>query len=316
MRRLLPDPTGRRPGSVRRRAFGCVRRMFSGDRSRFVRFRLGGSEILLPFTHQLPMIRADHPHYSSNIARLCSYVAEKYPNLHLIDIGANIGDTAAIIREVSQCPILCVEGDEYYFDILSENIRRAKMPLVQAVHAFVATYTGEIKGQLISALGSAHFVEDKTNPVKVVKLSELLSDFPEFQAPKILKIDTDGFDCSILRSELQWLEKRKPVIFFEYDPFFFLSQPYDGTRIFEDLLTAGYTSAVLYDNLGDYLVTVDLKRDKLILADLQKYYVGRGGLRYADAAMFHEEDRDLAESVRIKEVDWCLQSRNEEAKAS
>jgi FkbM family methyltransferase len=312
MKRLLPNAKGSSPGPVQRRIFTLARRVMGARGNNLVRYQLGGSEILLPLSHGLPQIRAAFPQYSTNIARLCSYVSEKYPNLHMIDIGANVGDTAAIVRELSPCPILCVEGDEYYFNILSENIRRAQLNSVQAVRAFVATSTGEIKGHFVSATGTAHFVEDKTNPVKAVKFGDLLSDFPRFQAPKVLKIDTDGFDCSILRSELEWLGDHRPVIFFEYDPFFFRRWPYDGAHIFEDLSTVGYSSAIFYDNYGDYLISVDLHLDRRILAELQNYYIGRCGLRYADVAVFHEEDRGLAESIRIKEAEWCLQLRSQE----
>lgn len=308
---LVGNPKGRRPNRVQRRAFALIRGMLASKGNRYIRYKLGGSEILLPLAHNLPLIRSAFPQYSTNIARVCGFVSEKYPDLHLIDIGANIGDTVAIVREFSQCPILCVEGNEYYFNILSENIRRAKFRSVEAVRAFVATYSGEIKGQLISVGGTAHFVEDTTNPVNAIKLSHLLDDFPEFQTPKLLKIDTDGFDCSILRSELEWLGERTPVIFFEYDPFFFRGQLYDGTRIFEDLSRVGYSSAIFYDNFGDYLTSVDLQRDTQILVDLQRYYIGRGGQQYADVAVFHGEDRDIAERIRTEEAEWSLRSREE-----
>jgi FkbM family methyltransferase len=313
MGRLAPNAKGEHAGRLQRRAFALVRRMLGRRPDWLIRYKLAGSEILLPLAHDLPLIRATFPHYSTNVARLCSHIAEKYPDLHIVDIGANVGDTAAIIRELSACPILCIEGDEYYFKILSENIRRANFVSVEAVHAFVATYTGEINGQLVSVAGTAHFVETNRNPVKVTKLSRLLDGFPSFQSPKLLKIDTDGFDCSILRSELDWIGTCKPAIFFEYDPYFFHSQSYDGTRIFQDLSTAGYTFAIFYDNFGDYLTSVDLERDAGILADLQNYYIGRNGRWYADVAVFHGEDRELGEQIRIKEAQWSLQSRGEQS---
>src|SRR5208337_1671399 len=140
---------------------------------------------------------------------------------------------------------------------------------VEVVRAFVASYTGELKGQLVAAAGSAHFVDSSANPIKAIALSDLLRDFPEFKTPKLLKIDTDVFDCSILRSALEWLRKTRQVIFFEYDPFFFRGQSYDGTQIFEDLRGSGYTFAVIYDNYGDYITAVDLQSDRQILNDLQ-----------------------------------------------
>lgn len=37
-------------------------------------------------------------------------VQQKYPDLSLIDIGTNVGDTVAIVRQDAHYPILCVEG--------------------------------------------------------------------------------------------------------------------------------------------------------------------------------------------------------------
>jgi len=316
IRRMTQALDGPHGSAVQRKAFALLRRLIVAQGDKYIRYKLGGGDILLPLAHNLPLIRASFPQYSTNIGRLCSYVSEKYPDLRLVDIGANVGDTVAIVRERSQCPILCVEGDEYYFNILSENIRRAKFVSVEAVHALVASHTGEIKGQMVSTAGTAHFVEDNRNLAKVIRLSHLLKDFPEFQAPKILKIDTDGFDCSILSSELEWLGGRKPVLFFEYDPYLFSSQPYDGTRIFADLSTIGYTFAIFYDNFGDYLTSVDLQRDTPILDDLQNYYLGRGGQQYLDVAVFHAEDDDLAGHVRMKEAEWSLRLREERSRGS
>ena len=306
---LISDAKGHRPGPIQRRLFAFARRIIARGGTRHLRYKLGGSEILVPLSHDLPVIRSVFPQYSTNIARLCSYLTEKYPDLHLVDIGANIGDTVAIIREQSRCPILCIEADEYYFSLLTENLGRANLQSVETVRAFVATYTGELKGQLSCSAGTAHFVNDHANALSTIRLSHLLKNFPRFHAPKILKIDTDGFDCSILRSELEWLSENRPMVFFEYDPFFFQSQPYDGAGIFEDLSTAGYTFAILYDNVGDYLTSVDLQRDKEILRDLQNYYVGRGGKHYLDVAAFHFEDRRIAEQIGIKEGEWSLSRR-------
>jgi hypothetical protein len=37
----------------------------------------------------------------------------KYPNLTMIDVGANVGDSIAIVRV--DVPILCVEGEDHFF---------------------------------------------------------------------------------------------------------------------------------------------------------------------------------------------------------
>jgi FkbM family methyltransferase len=311
MRGVIRSRTGPLQSTMVRRFFGFSRNLLASRSQHFIRYSLGASEILLPLVHELPLIRAAFPAYSTNIGYLCRYILDKYPDLHIIDIGANVGDTAAIIREHCQCPILCIEGDKHYFDILSENIRRAKLSSVEAVHALVATYSGEISGRLISGGGSAHFVEDKTLVTRATTFTQILDGFPKFRSPKLIKIDTDGFDCSILRSELKWLGEIKPAIFFEYDPSFFGGQQYSGANIFEDLSGAGYSFAMLYDNFGDYLVSVDLLRDREIIADLQNYYTGRDGKQYLDVAVFHSEDYDLAKHIRTKESERSLRFRAE-----
>ncbi|RZU41356.1 FkbM family methyltransferase [Edaphobacter modestus] len=316
MRQLVSNTKRRRPGPLRRGFFTLTRKMLGRSGKRYVRFNLADSEILVPLGHDLPLIRSAFPRYSSNIARLCGYMSKKYTDLHLIDIGANIGDTVAIIRQQSRCPILCIEADEYYFNILSENLRRANLQPVQTVRAFVGTYTGELKGQLAPVAGTAHFESHQEGVLKTIKLSQLMESFPQFRNSKILKIDTDGFDCSILRAELDWLRKTKPMIFFEYDPFFFQNQPYDGNRIFEDLSQAGYTFAILYDNVGDYLTSVDFQRDLDILADVQNYFIARAKREYLDIAAFHHEDREIAEFIRKQEAEFSLRSRQAESRAA
>jgi hypothetical protein len=74
--------------------------------------------VLAPEGHWLGPIRRDYPDYSENIGRISGAVEKKYPNRGVIDIGANVVDTAAIVRSHSSLPILCIEGSAYYFEFL------------------------------------------------------------------------------------------------------------------------------------------------------------------------------------------------------
>ena len=293
--------------------FTRLRRMLVSRGDRHVRMDLGGSELLVPLDHDLPFIRALHPQYSANIGRLCRYIAESDPETTIVDIGANIGDTVAIIREHCQSPILCIEPNPRYFRLLQANLQRARLPDVQSIEAFVATYTGEIRGQLVSGAGSGHFTLTGDGAMQARRLSDILEDYPQFLRPRVVKIDTDGFDCSILRSELEWLEDVQPVVFFEYDPFFFTPHAYDGSQIFKDLLNAGYTFAIFYDNVGDYLTALDLTRDQSVLEDLQQYFVGRGGHQYLDVAVFPRQDYELALKIRMRETALSRKDRQQAA---
>jgi hypothetical protein len=99
------------------------------------------------------------PHYRENLGRLAAAVERKYPGRGFIDVGANVGDNAAIVRAHSSLPILCIEGSEFRYEILKKNVR--------SLEAEVELERG--------------------------RLDSILAKHPRFQASKILKIDTlDG----------------------------------------------------------------------------------------------------------------------------
>src|ERR1043165_3157314 len=64
------------------------------------------------------------PGYGSQLGRLTSVVRQKHPKLGVVDIGANVGDTACIIKSAEDVPVLCIEGDEKSFAFLQKNIRQ------------------------------------------------------------------------------------------------------------------------------------------------------------------------------------------------
>jgi FkbM family methyltransferase len=276
-----------------------ARAALAKKRARLVRYRLDGTELLVPLAHDMPVYRRSYPDYSSNIGRVASYIAAKYRELSIIDIGANVGDTAAIIRARCQAPLLSIEGDEFYFQLLQHNIDRSHLSGVQSCHAFVGTSRTEMRGELKRQAGSASFVASAAQSVTAVCLTEILNRYP-------LKIDTDGFDCQILNAELEWLAEAKPVAFIEYDPYLTGKQGYDAQRVFLDLQSIGYTLGIFWDNTGDYLLTAELANASL-LEDLHVYYSGRSGEKYADIAFVHQEDNDLGLEIRKAEVAHFLQ---------
>jgi hypothetical protein len=95
------------------------------------------------------------PHYRENLGRLAAAVERKYPDRGFIDVGANVGDNAAIVRAHSSLPILCIEGSEFRYEILKKNIR--------------------------SLEAEVELERDR--------LDSILAKHPRFQASKILKID-------------------------------------------------------------------------------------------------------------------------------
>src|SRR5688572_20032723 len=112
-----------------------------------VAYALDGTTLLLPLSHELPVIRRRLPDYSRNIARIAAALAEKHPGMTMVDIGANVGDTVAIVRRLARFPILCIDGDPLYYALLVENTRA----LGDVQHANV--YIGEASTTLHATAG-------------------------------------------------------------------------------------------------------------------------------------------------------------------
>ena len=266
--------------------------------------RLHGFKLDLPDDHWLPQIREQLPDYSENIGRLAAAVGRKYPGRGFIDIGANVGDTAAIVHAHSKLPILCVEGSNFYYEILRENVRRLDAD-VETECALVDSGTIERPGQLCIEHGTATFRPSSPSGAtsRFMRVDAILERHPRFQTSKILKIDTDGMDGRILEGALEWIRVARPVLFWEHDAGRDAAAFGPGLSIFDRLLEAGYRNALVFDNTGEFIEEISLD-DRRRLADLSEYLPGGEQFYgYCDLCAFHEEDVDLCWRVREIEIE-------------
>ncbi len=267
-------------------------------------YDLDGTRILLPLWHRLPVYRKIYPRYASNVARIARHVQSKYADMSLIDIGANVGDTVAILRREAYFPILCIEGDERFTAILQLNLQRFGGE-VYLEQTFVSDTAGEFKGRVVFHHGTSELVRDERalSSVRTKTLVEIVQARPTFANARMIKIDTDGFDCRIIRNELELLSRLKPILFFEYDPAFYATDSPGSRAVFESLRAIGYACGLVYDNTGDYLLMADLA-DTALLEDIHHFYSGRDHQRYCDICAFHHDDSDLAEAIRRAELEF------------
>ena len=265
-----------------------------------VTYKLNGIEISIPFDHDLPLNKTLIPVYSENICRVALCLREKYHDLKVIDIGANIGDTAVMIKSKTDVPVLCIEGDEKYFSLLENNISLLKDVFVEK--CFVGE-PGKHKSEYVHYKGSGKIIEKENadGNIHFEKLDSIIERNPLFRDTKFIKIDTDGFDCRIIRSEIDLLNRFKPVLFFEYDPYFLKNIKDDGLSVFDDLYKIGYRKMIVYENTGEYLLSTELNQ-KQIIEDIHHFYSGRDGGRYCDICVFHSNDSELADSIRGEEI--------------
>jgi FkbM family methyltransferase len=305
MEKLLRQPSG----SFRFRALRKLRQLLIRVHDPLVQYELAGTVIQLPFSHDLPLYRKLYPAYSTNIARITQSIQAKYPGSACIDIGANVGDTAVLVRSASACPILCIEGEAFFFQLLQQNT--TSVDNVVCDNSFVGESSGFIQGNLVSERGTAHLVMSVKGQTQTSarSLSDILADHPVFAAAKLVKVDTDGFDIRILQANLDFFQSVHPTIFFEYDPHSFGLVASSGISVFSDLRMVGYHDVMVYDNSGDYLLTTTLL-DMNILEDLHYYYSGRQGLAYCDLCVFPLDDADICRSLRQSELHFFASMRH------
>jgi hypothetical protein len=60
-----------------------------------------GHKVLMPKEHSIIFNLQHYPYYNTNLQRLVKFIETKKSKLAIIDVGANIGDTALMLREVT-----------------------------------------------------------------------------------------------------------------------------------------------------------------------------------------------------------------------
>lgn len=252
-------------------------------------YRIGRVEIVVPLSHDLPFIQAAHPLYDAALARLAAAVWAARPGSSAIDIGANVGDTAAAIRSASPAPILAIEGHPGYAAILRANAARIGDVMVE--ETLVAAATGKAPGAWRLTAGTGRFANGEGSTA-AERLGDIVARHPELPPPALVKIDTDGFDCPIVETGMDLWARWRPALFFEYVPDYY-DAGWSPLPMFEGLRSAGYERVLVYDQFGEYLASMPLG-DRILLGELHTFYSGR----YADFCLWHAQDRDAGEAFR------------------
>jgi FkbM family methyltransferase len=261
-----------------------------------VNFSLGTNRLRIPLSHELPFYKRRLPDYALNLGKVSLHVGRKYPDLTMIDVGANVGDSVAIVRNNSDHPVLCLEGEPRFFQLLQENTRH--LPAVEIEQTFIGAVGDHISSVSASRGNAQVRLGSSPSSANICTLSEALSRHPQFASAKLLKIDAEGFDCRIIAAEAGLLRRAKPILFFEYDPKSCELVGQEAFPVFAQLSSMGYSTILIYQNVGRYLMSINL--DQIDgLEDLHHFIYDLGG--YCDVVAFHREDVELAISLRASE---------------
>jgi len=270
-------------------------------------YTVGRSKLLLPADHALDRYQAKWKRYDRALGEIARLVSRKYPNSAAIDIGANVGDSAALINTYQDVPTLCIEGGETFLPFLQENARRIG-PHIAIEAAFVGdSGSANLYALKSTELGTAKLVADPDHKadIQVKRLDALLSGAPGFSQPRLIKIDTDGFDFQIIMTSVALFSELKSVVYYEYAPFEQPNGIADGIGSFQALLQAGYRHFMVYDNFGNYLIHLTADNAAQFI-DLNGYLCSNRAngvaVAYFDICCFAPQDRDLFEALRAYEL--------------
>jgi len=218
------------------------------------RFQYGQFILECDSSHHLPKILADLPNFGRNLADLVLALEVDEPCI--VDVGANIGDTAILLaRFAPGAKVLCVEGDPRFIPDLILNT--AQITDVTIAQAILSDRSGEARGEFITKNGTAHFaLSEDGAALQVRSLDDLLTAYPEFACPDVIKIDTDGFEPAILRGAKSVLASARPVVFYEWHPDFYNMAGENDTSHADLLMDVGYEGFMIFTNSGELLMRV------------------------------------------------------------
>jgi FkbM family methyltransferase len=237
-----------------------------------------------------------NPNFIGQLGPLTTLTRRKYPAMGAIDIGANVGDTTCLIKSAEDVPVLCIEGDDTSFKFLEKNI--VQLGRVSAHKLFLGEKTDTISAYLACAGWNTTILPDasaSTKAVKVVRFDDFIVTQPHWENYKLLKIDTEGFDCPIIRGATEFIRRVSPVIFFEYNrqSMDLIGEPgIDTLFMLGDL---GYSTIAFHDARGRFICSTTLA-DRQRVQDMHDYADGKTSeIYYLDITVFHERDTDIAQ---------------------
>lgn len=227
-----------------------------------VQMDLDGVHLSMYLSHNLPLYYAENRRYDRLLPEICSFLQKNEGKMRLIDIGANIGDTASLVDRMASGDILCVEGMSDFLPLLRANTAKLRNCHVQIAEVFCSDETGtriEYEGQRVHGTASLVKINSNNSEMKFMTLDDIVAIYPTFKDANILKIDTDGFEVEVINGGTNFIRESRPVIYFEFLPSKVDSRQ-DGfieEGIFSTLHRLGYRRAIFYDNFGKMCKVMD-----------------------------------------------------------
>ena len=205
-----------------------------------------GADLLLPRSHALPHTVRINPFYDTALPSFVRHLHTTSGSVvHVVDVGANVGDTAAIIAAAvgrNRVTFVCVEADPRNIPLLRKN---TEMLSAEIIAAAAGTITELRKGGFARHHGTS-YITSGSDDIALVCLDEILNAKVD-----VVKIDTDGYELHVMRGLARTLRRDQPHIFVEVSPVHWEKVgAYSPIEPFTLLRECGYSDCLIYDKEG------------------------------------------------------------------
>lgn len=294
-------------------ALGALTRSFQRGRRKqddTSYYEVRGFKLQLPTEHALPRYQAAHRLYD----RFIGVLGDCLPQDSLVlDIGANIGDSAAALCGTGRKRIICVEGSKSFFQFLTRNAQliEARGNRITCVRAIVGPE--EASGLIAEADSTGTTVISETgSPMR--SLDQIAEDFcTDRCAPILIKVDTDGYDAAVIMSGPHMIGNHQPLLFWENEIWgdSNLRKYYDTYDFLHEL---SYTIYTVFDNFGNIMLD---NTDRRGLRDIARYIatlndgLSTRTIYYVDVLASSDKYREIhLAAVQTYREQFCLKPQS------
>jgi FkbM family methyltransferase len=241
--------------------------------------------------------------YDRALPRICELVKNIDNELFLIDIGANIGDTAILVSEkVSGAYILCIDGNRQFHHFLKQNTSQIKNNAIFYDFRFCSDSSKNNQFNIETKDGTACLSKNHAGTIDAATLDDMIMDNPLFRRTNVLKIDTDGFEITVLGGAKNLLTEQHPVLYFEFTPDAYVKNEQDHMALIEILISYGYTRTLFYTNLGIPVGIFDIRNHAKIQEVILQ--IDNKNISYYDIFAISDKNYDKYSSIYSSELQW------------
>jgi len=256
---------------------------------------VGSYQLSIPSGHHLRQFVREQPLRHKNIGIAAAEYSSKYPQCVIIDIGANIGDTGAIISSQCTNELVLVEPSDYFFKFLSLNSKSWKNDCT-LINGFLSD-GNPIRGDLVHWAGTAYVSNssDASKELPTLHLKDVTN-----KSVGLIKCDTDGYDYKILSAAFPFIAEQKSGVLLEVQ-IRSTSDLTESSNFFTNMQKIGFAHYIVWDDEGHRLCCTS---EVSMLTDLFEYQLSifkhnKTNVIYNyDILCINECDEDIYSNIR------------------